>query len=136
MQSNSAEVALLRRWLSVRIPTFMRKGDQDIDRARMNVEQARIYFKWFGDGGLGDFCRSGQCNPSDYEKMTKFLDSECEHHKQEIGNGIRGWWRGTYSIGLDRFDEDTIERWLAAGKETDGITKEDGNGQGDGRTDR
>jgi hypothetical protein len=119
MQSNSYEIMLLRRWLTVRIPTFMRQGEKDIDRARLDVNQARIYFKWFGDGGLGDFCRSSQCNPGDYEKMTRYLDADCEHHKQEIGNGIRGWWRGTYSIALNKFDEDTVEHWLNAGKEVD-----------------
>jgi hypothetical protein len=51
--------------------------------------------------------------------MTRFLDEDCLHHKQEKGNGIAGWWRGSYSIELDRFDEETVEHWLTAGKETE-----------------
>jgi hypothetical protein len=126
MQSNSYETGLLRRWLAVRIPTFMRQGEKDTDRARLDEKQERIYFKWAGDGGLGDYCRSAQCHPTDYEKMSRFLESECEHHKQELGSGVRGWRRYTYSITLDKFDEETVERWLAAGKEVDSVNKEDG----------
>jgi hypothetical protein len=136
MQSDSYEIGILRRWLDVRIPTFMRKGEQIIDKARLDVDQARIYFKWQGAGGFGDHCQGQHCHPNDYVKMGRFIQSDCIHHKQEVGNGIRGWWRGTFSIALDRFDEETIERWLEAGKETDSITKEDGNGQGNARTDR
>jgi hypothetical protein len=117
MQSNLYEIELLRRWLDVRIPTFMRKGEQSIDKARLNVDQARIYFKWQGSGGLSDHCRSQHCHPNDHEKIARFLQSDCIHHKQEAGNGIAGWWRGTFSISLDKFDEETVEQWLAAGKE-------------------
>jgi hypothetical protein len=116
MRTDAYEVGLLRRWLSIRVPTFMRIGEQAEDRIRVKVDERRVYMKWFGDGGLGDYCRSPQCNASDYEKMTQFFEAKCVHHKQEIGNGIAGWWRGSYSISLDVFDEETIEKWLNADK--------------------
>jgi hypothetical protein len=116
MRTNAAEIELLTKWLSVHIPTFMRQGEKETDSARIRVEEKRIYFKWLKLQGSWAIS-----NDLSRDRMRNFVESKCDCHQE--GRGLRGWWRYTYSISFDMFDEDIIEQWLAA--DTD---KGDGNG--------
>jgi hypothetical protein len=40
--------------------------------------------------------------------MRTFVDRNCEFHLEGRGH----WWRYTYSISFDKFDEEDVERWL------------------------
>jgi hypothetical protein len=125
MRTNAAEFEFLSQWLSITVPTFMRVGEKGKeDTVRVKMEEKRIYFK---PKKLMRFCRQQSFNET---AMRSFIDHKCQSHKED-GVGIREWYRWTYSISFDMIDEDDLETWLAA--DTD---KGDGNGQGDGRTDR
>jgi hypothetical protein len=116
MKTNADEWETLERWLGIIIPNNVRrlgvlylngKGNKD-DAARIRTEERRIYIKF------DQFKR--HCFQTRTEKFTKqmrdFIDREFEHHTQELGSGMRDWYRGTWSISFDKFDEAIIDRWL------------------------
>lgn len=118
IRTNSYEIGLLRRFLSIRIPTFMRIGEDDKkDKARLRLKERRIYFKW--NDGFGDWIRDNYHR--DYHRLDMFVNNNCEYHTQDSPQGrvgIRGWWRNTYSISFDEFDEEIISYWLNIDKDT------------------
>jgi len=44
----------------------------------------------------------------DVKAMRTYVDNQCEQHSEGRGH----WWRFTYSISFDRFDEEEVSRWL------------------------
>jgi hypothetical protein len=106
MRTNAAEIDFMTTWLTTLIPGYMRVGSKGMEDAiRVKVEERRIYFK---DYKLMRFC--AMCNFDD-KGMRRFIDANCQYNDRKTH---REWWRCTYSISFDMFDEEIIEKWMAA----------------------
>ena len=105
-RTNVNEIELLSTWFSRVIPPWVKKGvvDDKTDYIRIKEVERRIYFKW---ERLADFLRRIY-NERDAERMRIFVANQCEEHKEGRGH----WWRHTWSISFDKFDEEAISRWL------------------------
>ena len=91
----------------MQVPIWMKyeKNDDDKDVIRVKIDEARIYFKW---KNLADFLRRRYRNESVVGEMRNFVNRECEEHIEGRGH----WWRYTWSIPFDTFDEEVMEKWL------------------------
>lgn len=105
MRTNAAEIALLTRWFYTRIPMFMRVGEKgNDDPVRVKVRERQIYFK---EWALELFLSS--LNRPDADAIRTFVENKCEYHGKDDGGH---WWRCTYSIPLDTFNEEVVNKWL------------------------
>jgi hypothetical protein len=110
MRTNAAEIDFMTTWFSIFVPTYMRVGSKGTeDAVRVKVEERRIYFK---DYKLMRFCAQ---NSFDDKAMRRFIDANCQYNDRTTH---REWWRCTYSISFDIFDEEEIERWMEAGNDS------------------
>jgi hypothetical protein len=118
MRANASEIEVMTRWLSIRVPTFMRMGAKGSgDEVRVKIRERRIYFKHLA---LMEFCR--RYSSSHEERMRLYVTTKCEHHTQ--GPGCRGWFRSKYSILFDVIDEELITKWMADGDPQEELQEE------------
>jgi hypothetical protein len=82
-------------------------GEKSDDRVRVRIEEKRVYFK---EKRLLEYCRMLPGGGSLETSMRWFINSKGEYHEQ--GPGHRDWWRSTYSITFDMFEESERERWF------------------------
>jgi hypothetical protein len=105
MRTNAFEIDFLTKWLEILVPSYMRVGSKENeDTIRVKVEEKRIFFK---DYKLMRYCN--QCNFDD-KVMRTFIDANCQYHDRKT---YRDWWRCTYSVSFDMFDEEIIEKWMS-----------------------
>jgi hypothetical protein len=116
MRTNADEYETLEKWLGIHIPNNVRRlgllylngrGDKS-DAVRIKVDERRIYIKF---DKLKQWCFQTRTEKL-AERVRNFVDREFTHHVQELGSGMRDWYRGTWSISFDKFDEAIIDRWL------------------------
>jgi hypothetical protein len=107
MKTGASEIEMISEWFSMQVPTWMKyeKNDDDKDVIRVKKEEARIYFKW---KNFADFLRRRYRNEHVVGTMREFVNRRCEEHIEGRGH----WWRYTWSIPFDTFDEEVMEKWL------------------------
>ena len=107
MRTNAAEIEMISSWFSRVVPPWVKRGvnEDKKDRVRVKEEERRIYFKW--ELGLMEWLRR-MYSDREVKTMRTFVDRNCEFHLEGRGH----WWRYTYSISFDKFDEEDVERWL------------------------
>jgi hypothetical protein len=116
MRTDAVEIELLQQWFSRHVinlvrslgQTYLNGGGNNDDAVRVRVQEKKFYFKWIP---LQRVIRNS-FGEKDAERLRRYLDSQCEYHDKRVGSGARGWYRCTWSIGFDRFDEHTLNRWL------------------------
>jgi len=120
MRTHAQEIEILTTWFGIYVPGCVRRvgvpylngGAGRLDDAiRVRIEERRFYFKW---QRLSHFCLRSYSG-KEAMMMRTFVNNKCEEHRQ--GPGIRDWYRHTYSIGFDVFDDDVVNRWLNPDKE-------------------
>ena len=106
MRTNAAEIEMISAWFGRVVPPWIKRGmsDDKSDKIRVKEDERRIYFKW---DRLVDFIRRVYSD-RDVKAMRTYVDNQCEQHSEGRGH----WWRFTYSISFDRFDEEEVSRWL------------------------
>ena len=108
MMSDAAETEILTIWFSIRIPSWIRQGDNDHeDSVRIRWDERMVYYKW---KGCHTWMRMSHYGGRDVEMIRLFQESKLQYHEQ--GPGIRAWFRRTYSISLDLLDEGVVEKWM------------------------
>jgi hypothetical protein len=112
MRTGAAEMEMISTWFARHVPIWIKLGrpDDRKDVLRVVEKEQRIYFKW---ENFVHFLRSAYSD-REVKTMRSFLDEHCEEHGKE---GRGHWWRCTWSIRFDKFDEEVIERWLNPDKE-------------------
>jgi len=115
MRTNALELEILTTWFGIYIPGCVRRvgvpylngGAGSLDDAiRVRIEERRFYFKW---QRLSHFCIRSYSG-KEATLMRAYVNDKCEEHRQ--GPGVRDWYRHSFSISFDVFDEDIINRWL------------------------
>jgi hypothetical protein len=106
MRANANELELLTSYFARYVPIWIRRGvpDDKSDAIRVKEEERRIYFKW---EKLAEYLRRAY-KDSDVKSMRKFIDAKGQYHLSDRGH----WWRCTWSLSFDIFDEDDVSRWL------------------------
>jgi hypothetical protein len=92
---------------------YLNGGGRKDDPVRIIVSENRFYFKWLK---LQRFCRM-KYRDVDVDKLRTYVENNCQYHGKERGSGTRLWYRCTYSIGFDKFEEDDVSYWLGQEKE-------------------
>ncbi len=113
MRTNATELEIFERFLGWHLKSWVRRGmiPKETDIVRAVPKEKRFYFKW------KDMESSLRKNMLDREipSMRIFIENNCTHHKDDS----RGrWWRYTYSISFDKFDEDMVNEWMSEDDET------------------
>jgi hypothetical protein len=72
----------------------------------VRIRQGRIYLKW---ETLKYFCIRYR-NDMFVKEMRKYVMAEFEYHTQ--GPGSRDWYRCSYSVPFEKFDQSVIDKWL------------------------
>jgi hypothetical protein len=116
-KTDAKELRMLEEWLAIHIISEVRaKGAEFLsgeygESVRVRENEKRIYFKskrLFTAVRL----RRGQ---KEEEEITRFVGNKCMEHKP--GPGARLWYRYTYSIGFDQFDEEVLHKWFNPDRE-------------------
>ena len=118
LKTNAFELEVLESYFGMHIPTdsrrFVNEGYLDGgagEKVRVRMEEKRVYFKW---GNFAIFCRRQSIQDRDVERLKFFVMNKGLQHGL-TGKGIRDWFRLTYSLPLDLFDEGVVDRWLNTG---------------------
>jgi hypothetical protein len=107
IRTNADELDLLARYFGAYLPSYMRVGEKEDDKVRVRDTERRIYFK---EQRLLDYCRGLSGGGNLALSMRWFIHNKCDYHQQ--GPGHRGWWRSTYSIQYEMFDEEELGKWF------------------------
>jgi hypothetical protein len=107
IRSNADEYDIMAKFFEANIPNFMRMGEKKDDRVRVRIEEQRVYFK---EKRLLEYCRMLPGGGNLATAMRWFINNKCDFHEQK--DGYRDWWRSSYSIACNQFDEVERERWF------------------------
>jgi hypothetical protein len=116
MKTNADEWETLQIFFGIHIPNGVRRdgikylngGGTENDVVRVKVAERLFFFKI---DVLKRFCLQTRTETF-ARQMRVFIDKEGTHLKQEIGSGVRGWFRGTWSLPFEKFDEAFINKLL------------------------
>ena len=124
MQTDAGHVENLVQYFSAHIPRMVRAKGQAFldgktgDPVRMKLDIGRLYFKW---DGLKRFYQKGlNAREEDIRSLERFIDKKGGYQSEKEG---RGWFRCTYWVPWEIFNEITREKWLDPDKTDEG----DGN---------
>jgi hypothetical protein len=112
MKTDAKELRILEDWLSIHIMSGVRRNYGEFmigewgDSVRIRESEKRIYFK---AKKLFTAVRLRR-GPAEEQIITEYVGHKCMEHKQ--GPGARAWFRYTYSIGFDQFNEETLQHWF------------------------
>jgi len=118
-KTDAKELRIIEEWLTTHIISGVRAWGQEFldgnigEYVKVRMEEKRIYFK---PKRLLTAVRL-QRGSVEERIMTDFIGNKCVEHRQ--GPGIREWFRYTYSIGFDQFNEETLRHWFEPDKEDD-----------------
>jgi hypothetical protein len=103
---DASELELLTGWFGRKVPPWIKRGTSNdkTDEVRVKVEERRIYFKWVP---LAEFLRQ-RYSHRDVMAVRTYIGKVGEEHREGRGH----WWRYTYSVNFELFDEEEVEKWL------------------------
>jgi hypothetical protein len=121
MKTDAFELEMLQTFFDTNIfnsvrsmgEEYLNGGGRNDDSVRMIQSEGQIYWKWLK---LQRFCRL-KYKDSDVDRLRWYVENRCKYHGKERGAGTRAWYRCTYSIGFDMFDEEIVGHWLNPDRE-------------------
>jgi hypothetical protein len=117
LKTDASELRILETWLSIHIMSAVRARGEEFmkgqwgEAVRIKESEKRIYFK---AKKLFTSVRI-QRGIQEEKELVEFVGSKCIEHKQ--GPGAREWFRNTYSIAFDQFNDEVLEHWFYPDKE-------------------
>jgi hypothetical protein len=129
MKTNADEWETLQTFLGIHVPngvrrhglTYLNGGGDDNDVVRVKMVEKLIFFKFHA---LARFCLQTRTEAF-ARQMRILIDKEAGHLKQEVGSGNRGWYRGTWSLPFEKFNEFFIDKLLNPEKYEEGSEGEE-----------
>jgi hypothetical protein len=121
MRTDAHELEIIQTFFDITVYNSVRSGGEEYltgggrndDPIRVIVSEKQFYFKWLK---LQRFCRL-KYRDTDVERLRTYVENHCTYHGKERGSGTRLWYRCTYSIPFDRFDEEVVDHWLNPDRE-------------------
>jgi hypothetical protein len=119
LQANADFREALAKYFDGLIPSLSHRCGQEFldgkvgDHVRVKMSNQRIYFK---RSSFISFCeRTKNYKPKDVAEFKQFMfDLNGEHHDKHFHMGR--WFRGTWSVGMDEFEDYELEKWGLAEK--------------------
>jgi hypothetical protein len=117
LQTDAEHVETMRAYLQSAIGPLMWQYGEEFaagkagDWARLRMDQGRIYFKWEPlDSWLK---RALHMRGAELKALKVFIMTKGGYQPK---TGIKGWFRCTYWLPWDLFDEQTKEKWSNGGR--------------------
>jgi len=112
VKTDAKELRMMEEFLGLHIMGGVRRNFGEFmtgkwgDPVRIREDEKRIYFKHKKLLTRIRLMRGAR----EEEMMTSYIANKCMEHRQ--GPGIRDWFRYSYSISWDVFDDDVLTRWF------------------------
>jgi hypothetical protein len=118
LRTDVEHIENLAAYFGIHIPNMFRAAGQQFldgkigDYVRVRLDIGRIYFKW---QSLKMFClRSLSFRDKETEALKMFITKKGDYQGEQ---GAREWFRWTYWVPWDLFDEATREKWMDVKRE-------------------
>jgi hypothetical protein len=106
-RTNAVALEVLASWFDRVVPSAVKLGrEEKTDKVRVQMEEEQIYFKM---EALQVYMTRKLFGKETEKAVRTYLSENAREYKN---NEKSGWWRCTWAIGFDRFNEVQIERWM------------------------